>query len=434
MKSYLDTTTTMMMMMTSMAPSTVSAAAVVVQARGVTGSAGKRVGGPSLASSKTKKRGGGVVAHMAAAGGRGDSSNANATLRRGTAQRVAAAPRDVDDVAEPMMYSDDDFAQAMFDDDDEYPGMSSSTASSRTRSSASSSSSPSFAMAEDAVSITPDQRRAAVQNRSHGDGGGGSGEDYDYDGFGDNRDNNRNDDYSRGGRGGDNDNGWNSAAAATDTQRSRGGSSAGSGSSSGGVGWANDDIISDGGQAWFESDEDWYEPEYKEVTAPEGSVLEKVQRIHLRQPKDFSFEDGEYFDLTGYVKDNTDNQFCAVLEVAERARERKIEQLEALNPIPPGASLPPIQQAIVDLALEIEASGGKTSAYLAMKEAADRTRLRWELQEAAWAWDNYCEEYMPQLGVSERASRLLHMGMRVEDAMDFEKDLVVHEEDYNKRF
>lgn len=32
-----------------------------------------------------------------------------------------------------------------------------------------------------------------------------------------------------------------------------------------------------------------------------------------------------------------------------------------------------------------------------------------------------------------RASRLLHMGVRVEDAMDFEKDLVVHEEDYNIR-
>lgn len=200
------------------------------------------------------------------------------------------------------------------------------------------------------------------------------------------------------------------------------------------LGWVNDDIISDGGQAWFESDDDWYEPEYKEVTAPEGSILEKVQRMHLRQPKDFTFEEGEYFDLTEYVKANTDNQFCLVLEVAERARERKIEQLEALNPLPPGASLPPIQQAIVDLALEIEASGGKTSAYLAMKEAADRARLRWELQEAAWAWDNYSEEYMPELGVSERASRLLHMGVRIEDAMDFEKDLMVHEDDYNKGF
>jgi hypothetical protein len=77
--------------------------------------------------------------------------------------------------------------------------------------------------------------------------------------------------------------------------------------------------------------------------------------------------------------------------------------------------------------------GGKTSAYLAMKEAADRARLRWELQEAAWAWDNYCEEYMPELGVSERAARLLHMGVRVEDAMDFEKDLMTHEDDYNAR-
>ena len=32
-----------------------------------------------------------------------------------------------------------------------------------------------------------------------------------------------------------------------------------------------------------------------------------------------------------------------------------------------------------------------------------------------------------------RAARLLHMGQRVEDAMDFEKDLNLHEEDYNAK-
>ena len=197
--------------------------------------------------------------------------------------------------------------------------------------------------------------------------------------------------------------------------------------------WTRDDIIADAGASWFENDEDWYEPEYKAVDAPDGSVLEKVQRLNLRQPKEFGFADGEYFDLTGYVKDNTDNQFALVLEVAERARERRIEHLESMNPAPPDQVLPPIQQAIVDLALEVETSGGKTSAFLAMREAADRARLRWELQEAAWAWDNYCEEQMPALGVSERAARLLHMGKRVEDAMDFEKDLNMHNADYNIR-
>ena len=197
--------------------------------------------------------------------------------------------------------------------------------------------------------------------------------------------------------------------------------------------WTRDDIIADAGASWFENDEDWYEPEYKAVDAPDGSVLEKVQRLNLRQPKEFGFSDGEYFDLTGYVKDNTDNQFALVLEVAERARERRIEHLESMNPAPPDQVLPPIQQAIVDLALEVETSGGKTSAFLAMREAADRARLRWELQEAAWAWDNYCEEQMPALGVSERAARLLHMGKRVEDAMDFEKDLNMHNADYNIR-
>ncbi len=122
-----------------------------------------------------------------------------------------------------------------------------------------------------------------------------------------------------------------------------------------------------------------------------------------------------------------------MLEIAERARERKVEHLESLNPTPAALSLPPIQQAIVDLALEIEASGGKTSAYGAMREAADRARLRWELQEAAWAFDNYCEDRLTVLGVSERAARLLHMGIRVEDAMDFEKDLNQHEDDYNAK-
>ena len=64
-------------------------------------------------------------------------------------------------------------------------------------------------------------------------------------------------------------------------------------------------------------------------------MLEKVQRIHLQRPRNPQFKDGEYFDLTNYVRDNTDSQFCLILEIAERARERKIEQLEALNPIPP---------------------------------------------------------------------------------------------------
>jgi hypothetical protein len=209
--------------------------------------------------------------------------------------------------------------------------------------------------------------------------------------------------------------------------------SAGASDASSAPSWAEEDIIADGGHTWFENDEDWYEPEYAEVNAPPGSVLEKVQRLHLREPKDFSFEDGEYFDLTGFVKDNTDNQFALVLEVAERARERRVEHLEALNPVPASAALPPIQQAIVDLALEVEASGGRTSAFSAMREAADRARLRWELQEAAWAWDNYCEDRMEALGVSERAARLLHMGQRVEDAMDFEKDLNLHEEDYHAK-
>lgn len=103
-----------------------------------------------------------------------------------------------------------------------------------------------------------------------------------------------------------------------------------------------DDIITDGGQEWFDNDADWFEPVYKEVNARKGSVLEKVQRMHLNEPSDFSFKDGEYFDLMGYVKAKTDNEFCLVLEVAERARERKIERLESLNPS--RSSLGPIQQ------------------------------------------------------------------------------------------
>jgi len=93
-----------------------------------------------------------------------------------------------------------------------------------------------------------------------------------------------------------------------------------------------DDIISESSQHWFDNSDEWYEPTYKEVNARKGSVLEKVQRMHLNEPSDFSFKDGEYFDLMGYVKEKTDNEFCLVLEVAERARERKIERLESLGP------------------------------------------------------------------------------------------------------
>jgi hypothetical protein len=104
---------------------------------------------------------------------------------------------------------------------------------------------------------------------------------------------------------------------------------------------AADDII-DGANDWFNNNDDWFEPQYKEVNAPPGTMLEKVQRMTLNEPSDFSFKDGEYFDLMGYVKHKTDNEFCLVLEVAERARERKLERSESLSGT--GPRLPPIQQ------------------------------------------------------------------------------------------
>lgn len=89
--------------------------------------------------------------------------------------------------------------------------------------------------------------------------------------------------------------------------------------------------------------------------------------------------------------------------------------------------LVPSRQAIADLALEIESSGGKTSAYLAMREAADRARLRYELQQASWCWDKYCEDSMRSLGVSERAEQMLHEGQRIDEAMDFERELIMED-------
>ena len=105
---------------------------------------------------------------------------------------------------------------------------------------------------------------------------------------------------------------------------------------------SGDDIIADTDAQFVGGD--WLEPTYKEVNAPVGSMLEKVQRMHLNEPSDFSFKDGEYFDLMGYVKHKTDNEFCLVLEVAERARERKIERLENMDASSSGPRLPPIQQ------------------------------------------------------------------------------------------
>ncbi len=348
--------------------------------------------------------------------------------RRSSALRASAARDDLD-------------FDLDVDEDDDYPGMSfrggSGPAGSRAGSEGR------WAVEEADISISPSARAAAAAAHAASASPADRWRDADVSEDGDRLDERWNDvgdgwseaRYARGGDGGvdDADYGFGGdarrASDASDETSARAGASDASSAPS----WAEEDIIADGGHTWFENDEDWYEPEYAEVNAPPGSVLEKVQRLHLREPKDFSFEDGEYFDLTGFVKDNTDNQFALVLEVAERARERRVEHLEALNPVPASAALPPIQQAIVDLALEVEASGGRTSAFSAMREAADRARLRWELQEAAWAWDNYCEDRMEALGVSERAARLLHMGQRVEDAMDFEKDLNLHEEDYNAK-
>ena len=340
--------------------------------------------------------------------------------RRSSALRASAAKDDLD-------------FDLDVDEDDDYPGMSFRGGSGPAGAAGSGGR---WAVEEADISISPSARAAAAAAHAASASPADRWRDADVSEDGDRLDERWNDvgdgwSEARDPRGGGRrvDDGFGGdARRSADASASAGASDASSAPS-----WAEEDIIADGGHTWFENDEDWYEPEYAEVNAPPGSVLEKVQRLHLREPKDFSFEDGEYFDLTGFVKDNTDNQFALVLEVAERARERRVEHLEALNPIPASAALPPIQQAIVDLALEVEASGGRTSAFSAMREAADRARLRWELQEAAWAWDNYCEDRMEALGVSERAARLLHMGQRVEDAMDFEKDLNLHEEDYNAK-
>lgn len=346
--------------------------------------------------------------------------------RRSSALRASAAKDDLD-------------FDLDVDEDDDYPGMSFRGGSGPAGAAGSGGR---WAVEEADISISPSARAAAAAAHAASASPADRWRDADVSEDGDRLDERWNDvgdgwSEARHPRGGDGrvDDGFGGGGDArrASLDASADGGRAGASDASSAPSWAEEDIIADGGHTWFENDEDWYEPEYAEVNAPPGSVLEKVQRLHLREPKDFSFEDGEYFDLTGFVKDNTDNQFALVLEVAERARERRVEHLEALNPVPASAALPPIQQAIVDLALEVEASGGRTSAFSAMREAADRARLRWELQEAAWAWDNYCEDRMEALGVSERAARLLHMGQRVEDAMDFEKDLNLHEEDYNAK-
>lgn len=118
------------------------------------------------------------------------------------------------------------------------------------------SSRPAWAMREEAVSITPEQRRAAVtyaRDDRASQGGGGYGRDQNQ---------NQKADDGGGGGGGGGDGRWNSAAT---EMRQRMDAGAGVGS----AGWGNEDIISDGGQAWFEGDDDWYEPEYREITAPE---------------------------------------------------------------------------------------------------------------------------------------------------------------------
>ena len=112
------------------------------------------------------------------------------------------------------------------------------------------------------------------------------------------------------------------------------------------------DFSSGPDDGWFDND-DWLQPAYTEVTAEPGSILEKVQRLHLGEPADHTFQDGEYFTLTNFVKQKADNDFCLVLEVAERARERKIERLESLHPTPEINALPEIQQVILKALLRL---------------------------------------------------------------------------------
>ena len=254
--------------------------------------------------------------------------------RRSSALRASAAKDDLD-------------FDLDVDEDDDYPGMSFRGGSGPAGAAGSGGR---WAVEEADISISPSARAAAAAAHAASASPADRWRDADVSEDGDRLDerwNDVGDGWSEARRIPRGDDGFGDGDARASEVSARAGAS----DSSSAPSWAEEDIIADGGHTWFENDEDWYEPEYAEVNAPPGSVLEKVQRLHLREPKDFSFEDGEYFDLTGFVKDNTDNQFALVLEVAERARERRVEHLEALNPVPASAALPPIQQAIVDLSL-----------------------------------------------------------------------------------
>ena len=204
------------------------------------------------------------------------------------------------------------------DDDDEFPaGMSY-----RSTSTAAAGGSQ-WAVQEADITMSPTARAAATARPVATNPGRWADEDDRDTGFDDRNSNSRDDRWQHD----ETDNGWSERAAGESRERERGaqsrnpraygdtsgyerngdggnfnGDTQNKNQTGGTPSWQNEDIIADSGQDWFENDEDWYEPEYGSVDAPAGSILEKVQRVHLREPKDYTFPDGEYFDLTGFVK------------------------------------------------------------------------------------------------------------------------------------
>eukprot|EP00238_Polyblepharides_amylifera_P014331 CAMPEP_0196587340 /NCGR_PEP_ID=MMETSP1081-20130531/57162_1 /TAXON_ID=36882 /ORGANISM="Pyramimonas amylifera, Strain CCMP720" /LENGTH=252 /DNA_ID=CAMNT_0041909499 /DNA_START=120 /DNA_END=878 /DNA_ORIENTATION=+ len=96
------------------------------------------------------------------------------------------------------------------------------------------------------------------------------------------------------------------------------------------------------------------------ITAPAGSIEEKVQRVLSCQPADPEFSpDQEIMDLEHYIIEGGGNRYNLVLGIAARARAQEEQHLQ--NPTALGDQTKPIDRAICEMAREMDNFGGKLS-------------------------------------------------------------------------
>lgn len=158
-----------------------------------------------------------------------------------------------------------------------------------------------------------------------------------------------------------------------------------------------------------------------EITAEPNTVEERVQRVLSGQPTDWYNKDHELMELTEGLMDGAGNRYALTLEVSLRAQERELEQLH--SPRTPLDSHKPIIEAICDMALEMEAAGGRMSAGAAEASAMEKVARLTKAADRSFLDEiNATDIEMIALGVDPSDKDILPVGQRVAGFGDHEGD------------